>query len=229
MGFIASGCSIILGGILGGILRKKIYLKNFTALSLGVMIISLVGLFENILTLTDGKIVGEHTVPVSLAVIFGCLIGDALKLEDRIYALSKSRNTATVGVVDTILFFGIGGLQITGPILYALKGDSLQLIIKAMIDFPFSLMFGATYGKRISLSSIPVVAMQIIIALIAYASGAFFSEDLLAQICSIGYVILFFSGFNMICSPEKKIKNINILPGIFLIIVYNIVLEVLGK
>jgi uncharacterized membrane protein YqgA involved in biofilm formation len=228
VGFAVDGCSIFLGGILGGIFKKKIQFQNNFALSVAIMLISIVGLLENILSISDGKIVGEHTVVVSIALVLGCFIGDALKLEDRIYSLSKTQSMSKNGFIDSVLFFGIGGLQISGPILYALEGDSFQLILKGMIDFPFALMLGAAYGKKISLSAFPVVLMQVMIAVLAYCLGDFIKATLLCQLCSIGYLILFFSGFNMLCLPQSKIKNINIIPGIFLIIIYNIVTEVLA-
>ena len=229
MGFIADGVSICLGGILGGVFKKKINVKNNFALAIAIMLISIVGLLENILGISDGKIVGEHTVVVCIALSLGCYIGEALKLEDRIYSLSRTQNKTANGLIDSVLFFGIGGLQISGPILYALTGDSFQLILKGVIDFPFAIMLGAAYGKKVSFSAAAVVLMQLVIAALAYCFGAFFSTDLLCQLCSIGYLILFFSGFNMLCLSDCKIKNINIIPGIFLIIIYNVLLEVFLK
>ena len=164
-----------------------------------------------------------------IALSLGYYIGEALRIEDRIYSLSKTQNMATNGVIDSILFFGIGGLQISGPILYALTGNSFQLVLKGIIDFPFAIMLGATYGKKVSLSAMAVVLMQLAIAALAYGLGAFFNTDLLCQLCSIGYLILFFSGVNMLRLPNCKIKNINIIPGIFLIIIYNILLEAFVK
>lgn len=227
MGFIFSAGSIFIGGILGGILKKRVDIRDFSALSIGIMLISVVGLLENILAVSDGKIVGEHTIVVSIALILGFFIGNALKLEDRIYRLSKGQNLTKNGFVDTILFFAIGGLQLSGPILYALEGDSFQLVLKGVIDFPFALVFGATYGKKISLTAIVIALMQLVIAGVAFAFGRFLGPDVLSQICSLGYLILFFSGFNLMCSPEKKIKNINFLPGLLLIIIYNVIVEVL--
>lgn len=229
MGFIADGMAIFLGGMLGGIFNKRINIKNNFALALAIMLISIVGLLENILSISDGKIVGEHTVVVCIALALGCFIGDTLKLEDRVYSLSRTENQTANGLIDSVLFFGIGGLQISGPILYALNGDSFQLILKGVIDFPFAIMLGAAYGKKVSFSAVAVVLMQLVIAALAYCLGAFFSPDLLCQLCSIGYLILFFSGFNMLCLPGVKVKNINIIPGIFLIIIYNVLLEVFIK
>ncbi|MBQ8432590.1 MAG: DUF554 family protein [Clostridia bacterium] len=226
MGFLVDACSIFFGGILGGIFSKKINIKNYSALSIAIMLISIVGLLENILSISNGKIVGEHTVIVTVALVAGCAIGDALKIEDKLFSLSKTQNAVKNGLIDSVLFFGIGGLQISGPVLYALQGDSFQLILKGVIDFPFALMLGAAYGKKISLSAFVVVSAQILIAALACFLGDFISNNLLCQLCSLGYLILFFSGFNMVCAPKNKIKNINILPGIFLIIIYHVLMEV---
>lgn len=226
MGFIVSAGSIFLGGLLGGSLKKKINIQSFFALALGIILMSIIGLLENILSVSDGKIVGEHTVTVCIALVLGCLIGEMLKLEDRVCSLSKAQNITQNGLIDSLLFFGIGGLQISGPILYAVEGNSFQLILKGVIDFPFALMFGATYGKKISLSAFAVIAAQLITAALAYYCGEFLSPSLLSQLCSFGYIILFFSGFNMICSPSSKIKSMNIIPGIFFVIIYNVLLEV---
>ena len=226
MGFLVDAGSILLGGLLGGLFSKKLNFKMSSAFAIGIMLISIVGLLENILRISEGRIVGEHTVVVVIALIAGCALGDALKIEDRLYSLTKSKSTGMNGFIDAVLFFGIGGLQISGPMLYALKGDSFQLILKGIIDFPFALILGATYGKKVALSA-PVVAFaQILIAILAYYLGGFISESLLCQLCSLGYVILFFSGFNMLCPSESKIKNINMLPGVLLIIIYHVIKEI---
>ena len=226
MGFVVDAGSILFGGLIGGLFSKKINFRNYTALSISIMLISAVGVIENILSISEGKIVGEHTIVVTVALVFGCAIGDALKIEDRLYSLSKAQSLGKNGFIDSVLFFGIGGLQISGPILYAIEGDSFQLILKGIVDFPFALMLGATYGKKISLSAFVVVLAQVLIAMLARLLGDFISDNMISQLCSLGYLILFFSGFNMICSPKNKIKNINIIPGIFLIIIYNVILEV---
>ena len=226
MGFLVDAGSILLGGLLGGLFSKKLNFKTSSAFAIGIMLISIVGLMENILRISEGRIVGEHTVIVVIALIAGCALGDALKIEDRLYSLTKSKSTGMNGFIDAVLFFGIGGLQISGPMLYALKGDSFQLILKGIIDFPFALILGATYGKKVALSA-PVVAFaQILIAILAYYLGGLISESLLCQLCSLGYVILFFSGFNMLCPSESKIKNINMLPGVLLIIIYHVIKEI---
>ena len=228
MGFVIAACSIFFGGIIGGVLRQRVNIKNSFALSVAIMLVSAVGLLENILSISGERVVGEHTVVVSIALVLGCILGDALKLEERLYSLSRAQSIAQNGLVDSVLFFGIGGLQISGPVLYALTGDSFQLILKAVIDFPFALMLGATYGKKVSLSAFAVALIQLIIAAVAWSFGNVISDRLLCQLCSMGYLILFCSGLNMLCPPQNKIKTVNMIPGILLIILYNVILEVLA-
>ena len=228
MGIIVDGLCIVLGCLLGGILSKRISFKSSSALAIGVMIISLVGFLENLLSISeDGSIVGEHTVTVVIMLVVGCIVGDFCRIEERISNLSGGGSPSVNGFVDATLFFGIGGLQISGPILLALTGDSFQLILKGVIDFPFALMMGASYGKRSALSAIPVSLMQIVILALSYLAGPLVGDEMLRQLCSIGYVILFFTGYNMMSGRENKIKNINMLPSILLIIIYNFVKELM--
>ena len=146
MGIIIDTLSIFTGGIIGGIFGKKIRFQNTQLFSIAIMLISLVGLLENILKITGDKVIGEHTIVVTLALVVGGTLGGLLKMEDRLSALSQTKNMALNGFIDAVLFFGIGGLQISGPILYAMTGDSFQLILKGIIDFPFAIGLGLFIG-----------------------------------------------------------------------------------
>ena len=183
MGIIIDTLSIFTGGFIGGIFGKKIRFQNTQLFSIAIMLISLVGLLENILKITGDKVIGEHTIVVTLALVVGGTLGGLLKMEDRLSALSQTKNMALNGFIDAVLFFGIGGLQISGPILYAMTGDSFQLILKGIIDFPFALMLGATYGKKVSLSAIVIMITQIPIA-----TAAYFLVTSSATTCCVSFV-----------------------------------------
>ena len=156
------------------------------------------------------------------SLIIGWTLGEWLRVDDKLSTLAGTKNVQLNAFIDASVFFGIGGLQICGPILLALGGDSSQLYLKSVIDCPFVLMFGAIYGKAVILSSVPVALLQILIAFIAYLSGAYISDDMFGQLCSVGYIILFFSGFNLLCEKKHKIKNVNMIPAILVIILFNI-------
>ena len=131
--------------------------------------------------------------------------------------------------IDAMIFFGVGGLQISGPIMLATNNDSSQLLIKTAVDFPFAIAFGSAYGKVVSFSAFPVAVMQIGIALIAYFFSGFFSGEITAQLCAMGYVILFFSGYNLMTNGRNKVSNINMLPAIFLVILFNLIMMIIKR
>ena len=228
MGILADFLAIALGGLFGGLFRSKLSIKGNVIFGIGVMLISAVGIIENIFNVTDKRLESSDLLLIVGALILGFLLGEALHIENRISRVAKSDSTRMSAFLDATIFFGIGGLQICGPILLAVEGDSSQLYLKAMIDLPFALMYGAMYGKWVVLSALPVAAVQALIAVAAYFAGPFVSDAMLAQLCAVGYIILFFSGFNLLCERERRIHNINMLPAVLVIILYNLAVGLWG-
>ena len=223
MGITVNAFSIILGAFLGSIFKERIKLQNFTVLGISIMIISLVGFFENIYGVSGLSLESSELLVVVFALIVGTVIGDFIKLDTRISNLSSLKKDGFSVLIDSSIFFGVGGLQICGPMLLATMGDSSQLLLKSVIDFPFALMFGISYGKKVAFSSIPVAVGQTVIFLMTMLSKNFFDDSVIRQMCAMGYIILFFSGFNLICDKKNKINNVNMIIGIFIILVYNII------
>lgn len=226
MGILANTCSIMLGGILGSMFKTRILLKNSNILGISVMIISFVGIIENIFDITEKGLESVDLILVIFALIVGSILGDVLKIEERMNIPLKSEKTYFNAVITASMFFGIGGLQICGPILMATNHDSSQLFLKSMIDFPFALVFGATYGRAVSFSCIPVAVVQIFIAVIAYLAGPFMNGRMIDQLCAMGYIILFFAGFNLICGEKYKVNTIHMIPAIIMVIVFNLIANV---
>ena len=225
MGILIDMLAIFLGGLLGGIFKERVTIKNFFVLGISIMIISMVGFLENIFEFTGVKPESSNLIIVVFALITGSFLGDFLQLDGRLSNISKSEKLFCNAIIDATLFFGVGGLQISGPVMLAANNDNSQLMLKSLIDFPFALIFGAGYGKIVSMSSLPVAVMQVIIALLTYISGDFLSDAVVMQICAMGYIVLFFSGFNLICEKRNKINNVNMLPGIFIILLFHIIGE----
>lgn len=225
MGIVINAVSIVTGSLLGSIFKERIKFKNFTVLSISIMIISMVGFIENIFDIEGMILKSNDLLVVVFALIVGTVLCDAMSLETKISKLSSYTKNGFSDIVDATIFFGVGGLQICGPVLLATVGDNSQLILKSLIDFPFALMFGISYGKRVSLSAIPVATGQMIIALLTVLSRTIFNTIIIKQLCAMGYIILFFSGFNLICEKKNKINNVNMIAGIFIILIYNIILK----
>ena len=213
MGIIADAAAILLGALIGCIFKSKAVIKQTDIFGIGIVIISIAGALENLLEVTDGKIKGDGVVSVAFAIIAGYLIGELLKIEKRLTKLSDGQGERC-GFVEATVFFGVGGLQICGSILLGAQGDSTQLYIKSAVDFPFAIMLAAVYGASILLAALPVALVQALIAVGAYFFGDFISGTMLARICAVGYIILFFGGFNMLSCSKKKISCVNMLPSV---------------
>ncbi len=225
MGIFVNACTIMLGGLFGSLFKTKLDLKNSSIFGISVILISTIGFIENIFDVSEQALESSGLFIVVFALVIGWTLGEWLRMDDKLSNLAGTKNAYMNAFIDSTVFFGIGGLQICGPILLALEGDSSQLYLKSVIDFPFALMFGAIYGKTVMLSALPVALIQVLIALVAYLSGAYISDAMLGQLCSVGYIILFFSGFNLLCEKQHKIKNVNMIPAILVIILFNLTLS----
>ena len=184
------------------------------------MIVSLVGFFENVYTIENGKIESGSLTLLLIAFIIGNELGEKLRINEYLSNLGKSGNAARNAMIDSFLYFGIGGLQICGPIAMVTQGDNSQLLLKSAIDIPFAIMFGATYGPWTAVAAIPVALMQVLIALTAWFMEGFFTNQVVKDICSLGFIILFFSGFNLFSQGKNKVNNVNMLPSILIILLY---------
>ena len=221
MGVVIDALSIVIGTLFGSVFKEKINFKNFAVLGIAIMIISLVGFLENIFGVEGAVLKSDDLLIVIFALILGTLLGDVLRLDSRLGNISDLNNKAVSQIVDSTIFFGVGGMQICGPIMLVCIGDNSQLILKSFIDFPFALMFGMSYGKKVAFSALPVAAGQIAIMLLTVLSKNFLDGFVIKQICAMGYIILFFSGFNLMCEKRHKINNINMIIGIAVIFAYN--------
>ena len=141
MGIIFDALSIFVGTFLGSVFKEKVNFKNFAILGISIMIISLVGFIENIFGVEGFALKSHDLLVVVFALIIGTILGDLLKLDSRLSEISDVKHKGLSEFADASIFFGVGGMQICGPVMLATAGDSSQLILKSMIDFPFALMF----------------------------------------------------------------------------------------
>lgn len=221
MGILADGGAIVAGGLLGSLLKSRIKQSSMQCLALLIMIISLPEAAACLLTFENGAMTTHYILPVVICLFAGACAGDVLKLSDRIKRLEQAGHCRSMQAFCIgSLFFGIGGLQLTAPIAWALRGDYSQLLLKAAIDFPFALAFGAAYGRGVCPSGAVVLALQLAIGGVAYAFEGFFSDALVTQLCAIGYILLFLMGFNLI-QNKQKFDTINMLPSLLFLCMFH--------
>lgn len=225
MGILFSGSAIVIGGLVGTIFKRYVKTGDLFVLSIVIMLMSVLGVLVNLLKV-DGTVLTSMQLPVVLfSLLVGGLLGELLHLEDRMSTISSDGFWGSV--CNGFLFFGVGALQITGPIALVISNDQSQLILKSFIDFPFAITFGAVYGFGVAISGLPVMLSQAAIAAIAYLMRDFFSPELVAQISALGYVILFLMGLNLSGLSNRKVHIFNLLPSIGILILWQMIRRVL--
>lgn len=228
MGILINALSISGGVLVGSRLKRAVSASTFDILGIGIMLLSIVGFIEAIFEISFGTLKSTGLITAVLSLITGSLLGNLLQLGKRINNICTRNQTNGKAIIEASLLFGIGGLQISGPILLALSGDNSQLYLKGLVDFPFALLFGATYGKIAALASLPVALLQLIVFGIALLGASFMNPFMISQICAMGYIILFFTGYNTLSFSSKKIENIDMLPAILVNILLNLIIQNTG-
>lgn len=171
-----------------------------------------------------------NPVAVIFSVVFGGIIGAALKLEEKfehfgdwLKAKVKSKNEHfTDGMVTAFLIFCVGSLTILGAFDEGLRQDPTLLFTKAMLDGFASIALAATYGIGVLFSVAPMFAYQYGLTLSAGALQGFFTEPMIAQLTATGGVLILGIGVNLL--DLKRIPLTNLLPALVIAVLLEAVI-----
>lgn len=228
IGTIVNTGTILIGSIVGSCLKKGIKEKYqgalFNAMGLAACAIGINAVANNM-----PKTQYPVLFIVSLAV--GSLIGSVLDLDAKFQNLinkkSKSENNLGQGLSTGILMYCIGTLSILGPVMSALQGDHTYLFTNATLDLVTSMVLASAYGIGMTLAAPVLFCWQGSIYFIAkYLSGSFFSETLLVELSVVGGIMIFCSGLSIL--KIKDCKTLNILPSLFIPMLFFIVKNIIG-
>ena len=225
LGTLVNVAAIIAGGLVGLILRGRIsekYNKTIIqAISLGVILIGLKSAF---------KCNDFILIIISLAV--GSLLGELCKIEDRLENLgeflenkfSKKGGSFAEGFVTTSLLYCIGAMAIVGSLESGLTGNHSTLFAKSTIDGIAAVIFSSTMGIGVLFSSVSVFLYQGAITLAAVYIKPFLVPEVISQMSSVGGLLIVGIGMNML--GKTKIKVGNMLPAVFIPLIYYIGMQV---
>lgn len=218
VGVLIDSSVVLLGGILGAVLKKKLS-KNLieqlptvfglAAITLGITLI----------------IKLENLTPVILALILGTIIGELLGLEKKLKRALNSIVLKTDGgdeskteiLVTVIVLFCFSGTGLFGALNEGFTGNSEVLIAKSVMDFFTAVIFGASCGYLVALVAFP----QVVIGLLLFFSAEFvvplLTEVMLSDFKACGGIITLAAGLKV-----AKIKNLNVmnmLPALLIVMV----------
>ena len=229
LGTITNTCTIIIGSIVGAVIKKGIRPEwqkvLFTAMGLASLALGFNAVCQNMPH-------SEYPVLFILSLSIGGLIGTMLDLDGRFKRLvdkiSKKKDKEyplAQGLSTGVLLFCIGTLSIVGPINSALLGDNTYLYTNATLDLVTSAVLAATYGIGMVLAAPILFCWQGSIWLIARLCGNIIPDALLCEMQIVGGILIVASGLAIL--DIKDCKTLNLLPSLFIPVIYFLILAIL--
>ena len=219
LGTIVNALAIIAGGIIGllfkNVIPERISESLLKTTGLAVIAIGITLIFR-----------GENFTLLIISLILGTIIGETIDIEGMLekfgaYIESKMKNkesNVALGFVTCTLVYCVGSMAIIGSIQSGLTGNHDILFSKALIDGITSVSMAVSMGVGVIFSSISVFVYQGILTTLASLMQALLSEVVVNEMTAIGGVIIMGIGLNFL--EIKRIKVGNLLPAIFLPIIY---------
>lgn len=219
LGPVANAVGIVVGTLLGLLLRRFIPERAARASELGLGICTLVlGVkmamqFENVVILVLSVSVGG-ALGAALD-IEQCLEKGAKRLQARF--LARAGDRLAFAFVMTSILYCTGAMAIVGSIQSGIAHNHEVLFAKTMLDGMISITFAAVYGVGVALSAIPVLIYQGGIALLAQQLTFLSEPGMLKEISGVGGVLLILIGLSV--ARIQKIAVGNFLPALLICVI----------
>ena len=219
LGTLVNCAAIVAGSLLGLLFKNGIPEKyNKTVMQAVALAVMLVGL--------RSALACDDLMMIIVSVCLGALAGEWIGIEARLKQLgdfleskmAKDNNGFSAGFVTASLLYCVGSMAIVGSLESGLAGNHATLFAKAFLDGTISIILTSSLGFGVMFSAVPVFIYQGGITLAASVMKPLLIPSVVAQMSGVGGLLILGLGLNMI--REQKIKVGNMLPGIFIPLVY---------
>jgi uncharacterized protein len=218
VGTLINTATVVAGSLIGLVLKHrypaKLKIVFFQAIGLATVVIGVKMALDvkNVLTLIFSLLVGG--IAGELAGLDAKLDGAAETLKA---VLKRADGDFSEGLVTAFLLFCMGSMTIVGCIDEGIRGDRTILVTKSIMDGFTSVAFASTFGIGVLFSAIPLLLFQGSITLLASAGQKFFTPLIVAQLTAVGGTMIIGLGLGLL--EIKKIKVINFLPSLVIVVV----------
>ncbi len=225
LGTIVNTIAIILGSLLGVSLRRGISdrYKETVIAAIGLAVL-LIGLKSALQT--------NDILLVIISLALGAIIGEMLHIEDHLESigfwigsrLGRTGEGVAQAFVTSSLVFCVGAMAIVGALESGLAGNHQTLFAKSIIDGVTAVIFSSTLGIGVIFSALAVFCYQGAITLTASYLKPFLTPAVVAQMSAVGGLLIVAIGLHIL--EIKKLRIGNMLPGLFIPLVYDVLRSV---
>jgi uncharacterized membrane protein YqgA involved in biofilm formation len=215
LGTLINTATVLIGGMAGIAMGDRIPDR------VRLIVVQVIGMVTIGLGLSDLLKTHNMVFPL-LGMVFGAVIGEVLRIEDRLegigevirkrFAKRQDPGPFISGFVTATLLFCIGPLTILGAIQDA-SGETPQLyIIKGTLDGFMSVIFGAIHGVGVLFSAVSVFVVQGTLTLFGTQLDSLLNDRMRIELFATGGLAVMAIGLNLL--DIKKIRLGSLLPGL---------------
>lgn len=216
--------TVLIGSLLGILLKNRLRTQLQTAVMTALgLCTALIGISSAIGT--------KDILCVIICMALGTALGELLRIHDGIEnagdfikkkllhgKIAESRFTE--GFVSACILFCVGSMTIMGSLEAGIHGDYSIIFAKSALDFVSSMAFGAAMGIGVTFSVLFILFFQGGLTLLAGIVAPFLSSGVVTEMSAVGGVILMGMAVNMLELRKEPIRVANMLPCIFLPLLY---------
>ena len=222
-GTLINVAAILLGTLIGVLFGSRLPARVQQRVLAGLGLVTLILGVDNALAWRDDP--KRLILAVMFAVLIGGIVGELLRIEDRLQGLGDRLQARFAGPGDhhsriseafftASLLFCVGPLTVLGAINDGLTGDIELLTTKALLDGFASIALTAALGPGVALAAITVLVVQGGISLGAGLFEDILTGEPLAALTSAGGVLII--GISLKLLEIKDVKVGNYLPALIL-------------
>ena len=237
--------TVIVGGLIGVLFSSKIKESLSITVQNAAGVITLVLGFEMAFQY-------ESIICLTLSLILGGVIGTALDIDGAIYKLGKffeklverknqksqddeenlnevvevknqlgQKKDFAFGFLNASVLFCVGAMSIIGSFKAGIEKDYTIIFTKSILDGFMAIVFASSMGAGAIFSFITVFVYQGALTLLSTFIAPYVNDSLLNELSACGGAMIIMIGINLL--KLKEIKTANFLPGLVLVVVYNLI------
>lgn len=135
--------------------------------------------------------------------------------------IGKGEGSVAKGFVTASLVYCVGAMAIVGALESGLTGNHETLYAKSLLDGISSIIFASTLGIGVVFSSVAVFLYQGLITITAGAIRYLLVDGVIQEMSAIGGLLIVGISFNIL--EIKKVHVANMLPAVFIPILYQLI------
>lgn len=224
-GTLLNAVAVAIGTTIGLVAARRVStrLQESLTTALGLFTLAL-AMSMALKVFTDPTATTEDALAVLGGLLLGVVVGEALRLHDRLEALGAflqrrlargdKPSRVAEAFMTTSIVFCVGPLTILGSLDNGLRGDITLLATKSLLDGVSSIAFAAALGPGVYVAIATILIVQGAIALAAFLVAGVFDAVTILVLTSVAGIILF--GVALRLLELKQVRVANFLPGLLL-------------